>query len=294
MASLRGELLKIIVIPPTLTFYTNDRGSHKQSITLYNLHEFPVRFVVRATAPHKFFISEDEGTINPSCSVNVVVRHIDVGMRSEGVVDKFRIYLHHFIRGQRQSLGYKDISAQLLPRKPEGAADADDSFQSMQTSRQRTSIPSAQSVSGRAGDGPSPQSKQSLDTIVLLIVGLILSCAMALPEPGTLDTFVPASLHLTQKTRYGISFALVNHSDRKRATARQNQQPGHFCPQPDVKLGPRRREAKLSMRTRMLIVLLMFWSVAEAPPTQLNGDVRDRPSWDSMEDTARPGSAPDQ
>lgn len=205
MAGLQGELLKIIVIPPTLTFYTNDRGSHKQSITLYNLHEFPVRFVVRATAPHKFFISEDEGTIKPSCSVNVVVRHIDVGLRSEGVTDKFRIYLHHSLRGQRQSLGYKDISAQLLPRKPEGAAEGDDSFQSMQTSQQRTSVPSAPA---RIGDGPSPQSKQSLDTIVLLMVGLILSCAMALPEPGTVDTFIPVSLHLTHKTRYGITFAL--------------------------------------------------------------------------------------
>lgn len=208
MAGLRGELLKIIVIPPTLTFYTNDRASHKQNITLYNLHEFPVRFVVRATAPHKFFISEDEGTINPSCSVNVIVRHTDIGLKHEGVVDKFRIYLHHFVRGQKHSLGYKDVSAQLLPRKPEGSTEGDDNFQSMNASRHGSSLSSSQSVSARAGDGASPHSKQSLDTIVLLVVGVFLSCAMMLPEPGTVDTYMPASLHLTQKTRYCLTFAL--------------------------------------------------------------------------------------
>lgn len=104
----------VFVFPPTLTFYTKSRETHKRVLSLYNPYEVPIEFIgmtlyyymryailirivllflVKSTAPTKYTVIDPEGSIAPHSIVDITVRHLCPNVGNSFVKDRFRVLM---------------------------------------------------------------------------------------------------------------------------------------------------------------------------------------------------------
>ncbi|CAH0754142.1 unnamed protein product [Bemisia tabaci] len=111
----RDGKVPFFVFPSSLTFYLEDRTSHKQILTLYNPYEFPIRFKVLCTRSKNYSVVDSEGLIKSLNRIDIVVRHNAPTIANCGVIDKFRIQM--IDATTRQVIGKKDVIATLISEK---------------------------------------------------------------------------------------------------------------------------------------------------------------------------------
>lgn len=203
--------LPVFVFPNALTFYADDQASFKQVLTLYNPYDFAVRFKVLCTAPRKYVVVDAEGTIKARCCIDIVIRHNAISPTNYGAVDKFRLQVQE--HGQKQLLGKKDVTATLLPNRPDsgsgicGSATAEqDQFQQLLPSSipgvrgQQYSIVGTRQVRGST----SPN-------VFVVLAAIVCIVALMLPTEGQTDSQLPTYLHLSlhQKLIFAYTLGLV-------------------------------------------------------------------------------------
>ncbi|XP_077538411.1 uncharacterized protein LOC144150983 isoform X2 [Haemaphysalis longicornis] len=65
------DRLPVIVCPSELEFYLDQQESHKQVLTIYNINDFTLHFVLQSNAPRRYAVPEPEGVIYAHCFVDV-------------------------------------------------------------------------------------------------------------------------------------------------------------------------------------------------------------------------------
>lgn len=208
----------IVVAPPNLSFHSSEP---EQKFEIFNLHQYPVKFVVKATAPEKYIISNTEGMINTQCKVSIVVTHIDICVTNENIRDKFRIYFSLLKNKKLEAIGHRDISAMLSsqrrsphsPAKGEGGASLRDMSSSLS---RRPSHPSLHSSPPRSViahtspaqcDVPAPEEVHGHHLLVYLVPMILGVGALWMPTQNTVpDT--PWYLELSVGTKNTICFFL--------------------------------------------------------------------------------------
>lgn len=108
----------VFIFPPSLEFYADDQGSHKQVLTLYNPFPCVLRYKVLSTAPLHYTVVDTEGLVKPNSCIDIVIRHRDVRARHYGTTDKFRVEVWEE-GGPKGAAGRKEVAATLHPSKPE-------------------------------------------------------------------------------------------------------------------------------------------------------------------------------
>lgn len=208
--------LPVFVFPTNLAFYTDDPQSHTRVITIYNPYDFPLTYKILSTDPAKYSVSDSEGTIKSRCSADVLIRHVDVSGRNEGLKEKFRIQLCEYKK--KKILGRRDIVALLLPTQDNTKLDSDRPFSECPmfanpvpqetphfgTSASRPSFP----PTPRPSPAPSPTSSVAISVFVTAVVCLL---ALMLPSSGDLPpSFInlPDYLYLTLHQKLLAAYVL--------------------------------------------------------------------------------------
>ncbi|XP_076436093.1 motile sperm domain-containing protein 1-like [Babylonia areolata] len=210
----------IVVAPPNLCFHSSEP---EQKFEIFNVHQHPVKFVVKATAPEKYIISNTEGMINTQCKVSITVTHVDVCVTNENVRDKFRIYFSLLKNKKLEAIGHRDVSAVLYaqkkasPMRAEGGSittSTTTTSSSSSSPARRSSHPS--SASSRSvvaqsplsvSEVPPPDAVHGHNLLVYLVPMVLGVAALWLPTqdsvPGT-----PWYLELSVVTKHTICFFL--------------------------------------------------------------------------------------
>ncbi|PBC29162.1 Motile sperm domain-containing protein [Apis cerana cerana] len=234
--------LPVFVFPQNITFFLDDQSTHKQVLTLYNPYDFPIRFKVLCTAPNKYKVVEPEGTINPRCCIDIVVRHTSLISSNCNVVDKFRIQMQE--HPSKLAIGKRDVEAKLLPGTTEttGRSTPDpEMFQQLPINENRQQQSYALIAQNKAIDKYTSKSiklqydlfhgniqnkntkmylssdmKYAMDkeanivnrgtNYVALIAGIICIAGLLLPTEGEQNNRVPDYLHLSINFKLIFSF----------------------------------------------------------------------------------------
>ncbi|XP_072180282.1 motile sperm domain-containing protein 1-like [Diadema setosum] len=188
--------IPVFVFPTDLTFYADNRNTHKQILTLYNPYDFPFKFKVLCTAPRKYNVVDPEGTVKPGCCIDVLIRIKELSQTGFGQRDKFRLNLYR--HGQREVIGRKDVPAIFLATAKGRGGDQDPDETGSQTSLPSSSnLVFANANRGRAGPGA---------TVVLVAVLCVV--ALMLPTQGEKDSRLPDYLHLTVNQKLIAAYIL--------------------------------------------------------------------------------------
>ncbi|XP_012339172.1 motile sperm domain-containing protein 1 isoform X3 [Apis florea] len=193
--------LPVFVFPQNITFFLDDQSTHKQVLTLYNPYDFPIRFKVLCTAPNKYKVVEPEGTINPRCCIDIVVRHTSLISSNCNVVDKFRIQMQE--HPSKLAIGKRDVEAKLLPGTTETAGRSTpdpEMFQQLPINENRQQQSYALIAQNKAIDRGT--------NYVALIAGIICIAGLLLPTEGEQNNRVPDYLHLSINFKLIFSFVL--------------------------------------------------------------------------------------
>ncbi|XP_050022611.1 motile sperm domain-containing protein 1-like [Dermacentor andersoni] len=102
--------LPVAVSPPQLDFYIDEQEGHTQVLTLYNVNDHPVHFLLMSNAPRRFSVSGRAGIITPHCYTDIVVHHCDLSEGNVGVKDNLRVVMRK--QGSRLQ-GFRDVPAIL-------------------------------------------------------------------------------------------------------------------------------------------------------------------------------------
>lgn len=115
------DRLPVIVCPSQLEFFLDQQESHKQVLTLYNINDFALRFLLQSNAPRRYAVPEPEGLIRPHCFIDVVVRHREASEANVGRWDQLRIV----IREEGGPLrGSRDVPVTLRASRKRAASTA--------------------------------------------------------------------------------------------------------------------------------------------------------------------------
>jgi len=80
----------IYIYPSSFQFFSDDVNTHRQSITIYNSFEKPVKFKVLSTAPKRYLVDEPEGFIKAKGFIELTIRHHNSSF-SDNAKDMLRI-----------------------------------------------------------------------------------------------------------------------------------------------------------------------------------------------------------
>lgn len=204
MSSTGDGRLPVFVVPSTLFFYADDQKTHKQILTLYNPHDFPIKFKVLCTTPQKYIVVCPKGTIKPRHCIDIVVRHNAVSAGNCGVTDRFRIQMQE--HGSHSVAGKKDVEARLLPGKPQATSvrGSSENFEQLPELEQSSMMqreyrmPPSQTSSRNKG-GPS--------VLVVLLAAICLAVLM-FPDVGENNPHFPVYLHLSTNKKVVAAFVL--------------------------------------------------------------------------------------
>uniref|UniRef100_H2YD32 MSP domain-containing protein n=1 Tax=Ciona savignyi TaxID=51511 RepID=H2YD32_CIOSA len=118
---IKKQKLPVYVSTEKVTFYLNDPTTHSRILTVYNPYDFPVCYKVLCTAPKKYTVGEDKGTIKQHSCCDIVIRRTSLDKSLLDIVDQFRLEVYY---GKSSSssrkllptslLGVKNISSVLL------------------------------------------------------------------------------------------------------------------------------------------------------------------------------------
>ncbi|XP_025079420.1 motile sperm domain-containing protein 1-like [Pomacea canaliculata] len=198
-AKSRDSTVAVLVIPPSLTFYTNDVKTHQQVFTIYNLNDFPVKYAVTSTTPQKYHIPNDVGVVDGKDYKNIDITIKEVFLKNEGVIDKFRVNLYD----RKDFLGHKDVTAQLLPGRSKTLEEGSDKFRSMSPQQTSTCQSTDRDITLSAQSrGPG---------LGLIMTCMILLLVLCLPNQGDTESSLPMYLHLSvnNKVFIGIIFGVL-------------------------------------------------------------------------------------
>jgi len=204
--------LPVFVFPPSLTIYLADQTTHKQIVTLYNPYDFSISYQVLCNAPNRYTVDSPHGVIRAKCSLDVIVRHIDVSLTNVQASDKLRIQIAE--DGKRQVLGRKDISVTLVTGIPETRSGSEsDLFESVRAPSRPAAGPATteavkqnqkqqQHVFGahQVNTGPS---------LVLVSAALVCLVGLLMPTEGDQSpTRIPPYLHLNTNIKIVLAYVL--------------------------------------------------------------------------------------
>lgn len=121
----------VAVYPSQLYFYLDEEGGDTQVLTLYNVNNHPVQFVLMSNAPRRYSVTGRSGIITPHCYAKIEVQHCDLSKENVGIKDKLRVVMR--IQGS-QTQALKDVPAILLgsPSRSdddEESEDEEDAYQ---------------------------------------------------------------------------------------------------------------------------------------------------------------------
>jgi hypothetical protein len=63
--------LPIHVYPQSFNFIADDTNTHRQVITLFNPHDYSIRYKVLTNEPKKYTVAEPEGTLKAKSSTDL-------------------------------------------------------------------------------------------------------------------------------------------------------------------------------------------------------------------------------
>ncbi|XP_013416374.1 motile sperm domain-containing protein 1-like [Lingula anatina] len=198
-SSLSDGKLPVFVFPSSLIFYSDDQSTHKQVLTLYNPYEMALKFKVQCTAPKKYSVIDPEGVVKPRCCVDVVIRHVDICIKHEGVLDKFRIQVYE--QGSRKMAGKKEVTSVLYPTR-DSQVKSEDTFESLPT------VPG-----GKMGEQLSipirpGQSQSTSPSLVIIMAAIACIAALMLPTVGDKNIKVPEYLVLSVNQKLIAAYVL--------------------------------------------------------------------------------------
>jgi len=202
--------LPVFVFPTSLVFYSDDPQSQTRVITIYNPYDFPLSYKVLSTDPAKYSVTEPEGVIKSRCGTDVLIRHVDISIKNEGIREKFRVQLCEYRK--KKILGRRDVAAILLPTQDKSKSETEKSFEEF--------FDGASSASGHASAAASPSTLVKLQnqnsSSISLPVGVVLTAltcllALMLPSVGDVppDLFeLPNYLYLTLHQKLLAAYVL--------------------------------------------------------------------------------------
>uniref|UniRef100_A0A6M2DIU0 Putative conserved plasma membrane protein n=1 Tax=Xenopsylla cheopis TaxID=163159 RepID=A0A6M2DIU0_XENCH len=192
----------VFVFPPTLTFYTKSRETHKRVLSLYNPYEVPIEFIVKSTAPTKYTVIDPEGSIAPHSIVDITVRHLCPNVGNSFVKDRFRVLMKDKIT--KKVLGKRDLRVELVDGYEEEQSTLGDSHRDLSyfNPKNVTDLPAENSQQAQ----PIPKQPSWL----VAFIGLICICGLFFPtdvSSETVNTFLPAA-KLSVSIKLILSFVL--------------------------------------------------------------------------------------
>lgn len=195
--------LPVFVFPTNLAFYSDDPQSHTRVITIYNPYDFPLNYKILSTDPNKYSVTEPEGVIKSRCGIDVLIRHVDVCIRNEGVKEKFRIQLCEYKK--KKILGRRDVGAMLLPTQDKSKLETDKPFEEFFGNAGPGSSTGSGSGGGPSSSSPSHRLTPSDSSSCASPVGVGLAAvaclvALMLPSVGDISPTIlnlPDYLYLT-------------------------------------------------------------------------------------------------
>lgn len=204
--------LPVFVFPTNLIFYSDDPQSHTRVVTIYNPYDFPLNYKILSTDPNKYSVTEPEGVIKSRCGIDVLIRHVDVCIRNEGVKEKLRIQLCEYKK--KKILGRRDVGALLLPTQDQSKLESDKPFEEF-FGATGAGAGAAASTAGGSGQSclssssnslkhsPSSPSDSSSSTAIpfgVVVVAVACLIALMLPSVGDISPTIlnlPDYLYLT-------------------------------------------------------------------------------------------------
>ncbi|RZF32892.1 hypothetical protein LSTR_LSTR004283 [Laodelphax striatellus] len=196
--------LPVFIFPTTISFYLEDKTSHKQVLTLYNPYDFVISFRVLCTAPRKYTVVDSEGTVKSQCCIDIVIRHNAVSPGNCDVTDKFRIQVRD--HSTKQVIGKRDVTATLCSDRPperERATPDPDSFQSMPNSL--LGKPNSQQYPIIQKTGPSRANNPNFTAV---IIGVLCMVALFCPTEGESSVSNFIAFHLSVNIKLIASYVL--------------------------------------------------------------------------------------
>ncbi|KAK7089996.1 motile sperm domain-containing protein 1-like [Littorina saxatilis] len=205
----------IVVLPIDLKF---SAAGPKRTFDIYNVHQYPVKYVIKTTAPEKFLINTTEGILSPHSAAKIEVTHVDISVVNEKVRDRFRIYFSLLKDKKYQPVGYRDVTAELVSHTDESSPRSGD------TEPQHASAPASLSggarsrhVCRRSSSQPpqqtTPENKtagtnaQCQSMIYYLAPIVVLVAVLWLPTQGAVPN-TPWYFELTVNSKITIGFVL--------------------------------------------------------------------------------------
>ncbi|KAH7948943.1 hypothetical protein HPB49_003618 [Dermacentor silvarum] len=188
--------LPVAVSPSQLDFYIDDEEGHTQVLTLYNVNDHPVHFMLMSNAPRRFSVTGRAGIITPHCYTEIVVSHCDLSEGNVGIKDNLRVIMRK--QGSRLQ-GYRDVPATLWATRGSSDEEKEDEEDVSSDSTQ------LQTVAGQ-GKGWTASGQDSLVLFVVLACVVVLM----LPLEGAHDTSShPLLAHLPLSHEYKLFAAYI-------------------------------------------------------------------------------------
>lgn len=187
------DRLPVVVVPGELEFYLDQRESHKQVLSLFNLNDFALRFQLQSNAPRRYAVMEPQGLIRPHCFIDLVVRHCDVSEANVGRQDQLRVV----VREEGGPLrGHRDVPVTLTATRKVTATPTTDDAEEASAASQDADGRRRGSATGGGSGYP-----------VVLVVALACLVALLLPLDEA-SSKEPALLRLSHQQKLVAAYVL--------------------------------------------------------------------------------------
>ncbi|VDK53368.1 unnamed protein product [Anisakis simplex] len=197
----------------SIDIISNQSGTHKQLITLFNPYDFPLSYKVLCTAPKKYSVIEPRGVLKARCCVDIVIRHLEAHIRSNiGTTDRFRFETCKY--GDKELCGRKDVVVRLLQNAPADSfarpsAFDRSSFHASFPSNGQSTLTSPQYAFPTAPTTVSPIVSSSSSHWLAVVAALMCIGALMLPTQGdNLPSLLPNYLHLSVPQKLVAAYVL--------------------------------------------------------------------------------------
>lgn len=191
------DRLPVVVCPSQLEFCLDQRESHKQVLSLFNLNDFALRFQLQSNAPRRYAVLEPEGLIRPRCFIDLVVRHCQVSEANVGRQDQLRVV----VREEGGSLrGHRDVPVILIAtRRRTATPTTDDAEEAPAASQDGDGRRRGLAAGGGGG------SNGSYPVVLVVALACLLALLLPLDEASSKE---PALLRLSHQQKLVAAYVL--------------------------------------------------------------------------------------
>ncbi|MBN3318846.1 MSPD1 protein, partial [Atractosteus spatula] len=197
------DRLPVFLFPAELTFFAEERSTHRQVLTLYNPYSFPLNFKMLCTAPSLYAVVDAEGSVKPSSCVDIVVRHRDVSSHHLGRRDRFRLEIWAGGQGGPPG-GWKEVPAILQPGA--GSGQSQEHHPGKRPVMQGGMLGTwgqQYRLQNHAGRAPAPGL-----FVLYVLVGMVCVAFLMLPLHGEPSTLVPPAVRATVMQKLVCAYIL--------------------------------------------------------------------------------------